>query len=91
MQEDKKIVLDIAKVSKDLKNIISDVVGVKVSAIKDSTDLQEDLGIDSFNATEILVVVEQKYGLTINKSQVFNVSTFKDVLNLVQKHIHQIK
>lgn len=43
------------KLSRELKNIISEVACVPASNIKNSTNLQRDLGIDSFNAAEILV------------------------------------
>lgn len=89
MPEDKKAVLDTEKLGRDLKKIISEIAGVRVSAIENSTDLRGDLGIDSFSAIEILVAIEQRYGIVLNKSQVFNVKTFKDVLNLAQKHIQK--
>lgn len=79
--------LDREEICGDLKNIISDVSGVSPAAIKLNTDLQKHLGIDSFNATEILVAVEQKYGITVNKADAFGVRTFKDMLNLAEKYI----
>lgn len=83
----KKDILTQGELSNDLKNIISEVTGVSPSTIKPSTDLQRHLGIDSFNATEILVAVEQKYGVIIDKADAFGVRTFIDVLNLAKKYL----
>lgn len=77
------------ELEKELKKIISEVSGVSVSAIKDSTNLQRDLGIDSFNATEILVAVEQKYGITIQKAEIFGVKTVKDILKLAKRYLQK--
>jgi len=72
-----------------LKNIISEVAGVAPAAIKITTDLQKHLGIDSFNATEILVAIEKEYGITIDKADAFGVRTFQDVLRLAKKYISE--
>jgi len=89
MRKDKEKKLTFTEIAKGLKNIISEVSNVPISSIKDSTDLQKHLGIDSFNATEILVAVEQKYGIRIDPAETFNLRTFKDVLKLAKKHLRK--
>lgn len=78
------------KLAKELKQIISDVVGVSISSIKESTDLRNDLGMDSFTATETLVVIEQKYGLTLDPAEAFKLNTFADAVNLVKKSLKSL-
>jgi len=79
--------LEYDKLNHDLKNLIADIAGAPVSAIKDSTDLQKHLGIDSFNAVEILVALEQKYGIKIEQAEAFGVRTFQDVFDLAKKYL----
>lgn len=79
----------LSKVSSELKTIISDVANVPKSSIKDSTDLQKKLGIDSFATTEILVAIEQKYGIKIEKAEAFTVRTFKDVMKLARQYLKE--
>lgn len=75
------------QLSQQLKAIISEVANVPAVTIKNTTDLQKDLGIDSFNATEILVAVEHKYKITIDPLEVFNLKLFKDVILLMEKYL----
>lgn len=75
------------KIAKDLKGIIADVACVAISSVRNSTDLQEDLGIDSFNAAEILVAVENKYKIAVDPACVFNLRYFKDVVELVETYL----
>ena len=88
MRKDKKK-LTVSKIASGLKHIISDVSNVRVSNIENSTNLQKDLGIDSFNAAEILVAVEQKYGIKVEPSEIFNLKTFSDVLKLTERYIKE--
>lgn len=74
-----------AKLSKELKSIVADIAGISISSINNSTDLQNDLGIDSFNAAEILVAVEKEYNITIDPAEVFSLRYFRQVVNLVMK------
>ena len=79
----------ISKINNELKDIISDVANMPKFSIKNSTDLQKHLGIDSFATTEILVAIEQKYGIKIEKADAFNVRTFKDVMKLTRQYLKE--
>ncbi len=87
--KEKKLGLEYDRLNNDLKDLIADITGVPVSAIKDSTDLQKHLGIDSFNAVEILVAIEQKYGVRIEQAEAFEVKTFQDVFDLAKKYLQK--
>lgn len=87
--KEKKLISEYNKLSNDLKDLIAEISGAPISAIKDSTDLQRQLGIDSFNATEILVAIEQKYGIKIEQAEAFRVRTFKDIFNLAKRYLQK--
>lgn len=74
---------------KELKKIVAEVSGVSLSAVKDTVNLQRDLGIDSFNAVEILVAVEQKYGITIDRARAFEVRTFRHIVKLAKEYLQK--
>ena len=48
----------------ELINIVADVVGLRHDRIHPKDRLIEDLGLDSFSATELLVLVDQ-YNLEV--------------------------
>ncbi len=70
-----------------LRNIVADISRVAPASIKGGSDLQKDLGIDSFNAVEILVAVEREYGIRIERAEAFGVRTFNDILALVKRYL----
>lgn len=69
-------------VEKALKEIIIEVTGLE-SGVGPQTDLVDELGIDSFTATEILVAVEQRFGVQIEPSTVVDMRLFKDMTDLL--------
>ncbi|MBN1462101.1 MAG: acyl carrier protein [Paludibacteraceae bacterium] len=79
----------LSKIRGELKAIISDVANVPKSSIKESTDLQRQLGIDSFTTTEILVAIEQKYGVKLDRAEVFNIRRFRDVMKLARQYLKE--
>jgi len=75
------------EIDSDIKKIINEVTNVPVQIIENSTDLREHLGIDSFAATEILVTIEQKYKITLDPAEIFNLRTFADIAELTQRYL----
>ena len=46
-----------------------------------------DLGIDSLDITEVVMKVEDEYGITLQEDDAFNVKTVGDVVKLVEDKI----
>ena len=53
----------------------------------DDVNLRDQLGIDSLRAMEILVAVEQKYGIKIDEARAFDVMTFRDLTELAKEYV----
>ncbi len=53
-----------------LKEIIATQLRIDVSEIHDDTDLVDDLGADSLDVVEILMVIEEEFGVTIPDDEV---------------------
>jgi len=53
--------------------------------------MQEDLGIDSFTAVEILVAIEKRYGIKILESEVNDIVTFHDLVHFISHKVRARK
>lgn len=67
-----------------VKQIIAEVLKVDVREISEETTLVLDLGADSLDIMRILMNIEEKFGLIIDKKAINQIETVNDVLNLIK-------
>lgn len=69
--------------------VLSEVSGAE--SIKDSDDLQTDIGFDSFGMVRLLVELEDVFSITIDESDLnpYDLLTVRDVIDLVTKYIEE--
>lgn len=67
-----------------VKQIIAEVLKVDVREISKETTLVLDLGADSLDIMRILMNIEEKFGLIIDKKAINQIETVNDVLNLIK-------
>ncbi len=67
-----------------VKQIIAEVLKVDVREISEETTLVLDLGADSLDIMRILMNIEEKFGLIIDKKSISQIETVNDVLNLIK-------
>ena len=67
-----------------LKEIISEQFGIDRDAISEDTDIVADLGADSLDIVEMLMALEEEYGVTIEDSKMAELKTVGDVVACVE-------
>ncbi|GEM_PF-2355557 len=70
-------------IESELKHIIGEFSRCRISRIKATTRVRDDLGIDSFTALEILIAIENKYVLKITENEISKLLTFGDLVDFV--------
>jgi acyl carrier protein len=70
-----------------LKKLLIDRVGVSETKITREASLAEDLGLDSLDAVELAMAMEEEFDLQINDTQMRELSTVADALAFVEKHL----
>ena len=55
--------------------------------IKNDARLKEDIGIDSLDFVDIIVIVEKKFGFKIKPEEMANVKTFDQFCEYIEKKI----
>lgn len=48
--------------------------------------LEHDLGVDSLTLVEILVQVEKRFQLSLEDSELIDVESVQDILDLIERH-----
>ncbi len=66
-----------------VKEIISAQINKPVDEIKDDSKIVEDLGADSLDIVEMLMTLEEEFGITIPDEETTKMKTIADVANLI--------
>jgi len=64
--------------------IIKEILTDDESKLVPTAKLIDDLGADSLTAVEIVMELEKKLDITIDDSEVDNIVTIQDVINIVE-------
>ncbi|MBR4692625.1 MAG: acyl carrier protein [Oscillospiraceae bacterium] len=67
-----------------LKEIIAEQFGIDQDAIGEDTDIVADLGADSLDIVEMMMALEEEYGVTIEDSKMADLKTVGDVVACVE-------
>ncbi|MEZ0180031.1 acyl carrier protein ['Camptotheca acuminata' phytoplasma] len=70
-----------------VKEIISKKKNIKSDDITPQTRLKEDLGLDSFDAVEIVMELEKVFKIQISDESMQQFKILKDVVNYVETKI----
>ncbi|MBN1913902.1 MAG: acyl carrier protein, partial [Candidatus Omnitrophica bacterium] len=72
------------EIEKKLKDILSKRLGVNPDKILEKSDLQNDLGMDSFGAIETMFAIEDKFKIRADEKELMSIKTFADMLSYVK-------
>ena len=68
-----------------VKELLAEQLGIDAKTISDDANILEDLGADSLDIIEMLMTLEDEYGVTIPDDQINQVKTVKQVAELIDK------
>lgn len=67
-----------------VKEVIADTVNIDEADIKLEATLKDDLGIDSLDAVEISIALEDAFEITIPQEELANFTTVKDIVDYIE-------
>ena len=68
-----------------LKGIIVNQLGVEDSAVIPKAKFIEDLGADSLDIVELVMAMEEAFGIDIPDEEAENIRTVSDAVNFIKK------
>ena len=71
--------------SLEVSEIIAKLAGFKVSEISDDSNLRDDLGMDSLDGVELVMLLEEKFDIEIPDENLEKFETAGDVIRYIEK------
>ena len=75
-----------ASVEEKVKRIIVDQLGVDEDEVKPESSFVDDLGADSLDVVELVMALEEEFGLEINDEDAEKISTVKQAIDYISSH-----
>lgn len=75
-----------ADVESRVRDIISEQLGVAATEVTPEASFIEDLGADSLDIVELVMALEEEYGMEISDEDAEKIRTVKDVVDYIQAH-----
>lgn len=85
--EKSKTIIDRSIIESITKEVLSDMMGYDIEDLEDSSLLEDDLGLDSFDALRIIFEVEDRFDITIPPTEVADIKTMEDMYEYIEKRI----
>ena len=68
----------------ELKELISEQLGVDLDRIDDDTNIIEDLGAESLDVAELLMTLEDQYNVIVPDEEITKLKTVRDVADYIE-------
>ena len=65
--------------------MLAEQLGIEANSIKPEQEVVKDLGADSLDVVELMMALEDEYGITLPESEVEGVKTVQDIVNMMEK------
>ncbi len=75
-----------ADVFDKVKEIIVDKLGVDETAVKQEASFIEDLGADSLDIVDLIMALEEEFGIDIPDEEAQTLKTVGDAVNYIKSH-----
>jgi acyl carrier protein len=75
-----------ADVAEKVKKIIVDQLGVEEDEVTPEASFIEDLGADSLDIVELIMALEEEFGIEIPDEDAEKIATVKDAVAYIQEH-----
>ena len=68
----------------EVKDILAENLDLNPNTIEMTSDLATDLGADSLDAIDIVMSLEDQYGIEVPDSAIENMKTVEDIVNFIE-------
>lgn len=68
----------------EIKDILAENLDLDPNTIEMTSDLATDLGADSLDAIDIVMSLEDQYGIEVPDNAIENMKTVEDIVNFIE-------
>jgi acyl carrier protein len=69
-----------------VKKIIVDQLGVEEETVTPEASFVDDLGADSLDSVELVMALEEEFGVEIPDEDAEKITSFKEAIDYIEKH-----
>lgn len=77
-----------AEIEEKVKNFLVEDLEIDDDKLLPEASLKDDLGIDSLDFVDIIVIVERNFGFKIKPDEMANVITYADFCNYIESKVN---
>jgi acyl carrier protein len=70
-----------------IADIVSKQLGADIDDIDENTNIMDDLGADSLDVVEMLMAVEESFGVAVPDEEIPNLKTVRDIVEYVEANM----
>jgi len=85
--EKRRFIMTREEIFEQVKEVIADRLGVDPDEIKWESRLVEDLGADSLDNAELVMNLEEKFGIEIPDEDQTKIQTIEDIVNYIEEKL----
>jgi len=67
-----------------VKELIAQQLGKSVDELTEEKEIVKDLGADSLDVVELLMGVEEEFGITVPEEEAVNIKTIGDIVKAIE-------
>lgn len=67
-----------------LRNLIASQLDIDVNDVNEDSDLVQDLGADSLDVVQMLILLEKEFGVEFEEDEIKNIKTVGDVEKFIE-------
>jgi acyl carrier protein len=77
------------EIQKKVVSIVADHLGIEEREVKGESSFTDDLGADSLDLVEVVMSLEEVFGLEIADDQAEKIKTVNDAVSYISSHLAQ--
>jgi acyl carrier protein len=81
--------VDEQKIFEDVKKVVVEQLGVSESEVVKEASFVDDLGADSLDTVELVMALEEAFGMEIPDEEAEKIKTVGDTINYIMQHAKQ--
>ena len=79
--------MDINEIQEKVNAFLVDELEIDESKIEDGARLKEDLGIDSLEVVDVIVLVEEEFGFKMNREDFKDLKTYGEFCRFIESQV----
>lgn len=72
-----------------IKAIVKDILGIEPDRVELTSRLTEDFEADSLDKIEIVMAIEDEFGITVEDEDVRQINTIQDAVSYIEKKMQK--